>query len=58
LSTLAVIVAVVLVVPLLALLVAAARKATRPQARHLGPDDDQPYRSHAEASRRADAERL
>jgi len=44
LSTLAVIVAVVLVVPLLALLVAAARKATRPQARHLGSDSWGPGR--------------
>ena len=53
-STLAMIVAVALVVPLLGTLVVAARKAARPQAlEDLGPaDDDRLYRSHAEASRR------
>lgn len=59
-STLAVIVAVVLVMSLPAMLVAAARKAARPQPRHdVGPaDDDLSYRSHAEASRSTDAERF
>jgi len=54
------IVAVALVVPLLGTLVVAARKAARPRAlEDLGPsDDDRLYRSHAEASRRTEAERL
>jgi len=61
LSTLAMIVAVALVVPLLGTLVVAARKAARPRAlEDLGPADDDggSYRSHAEASRRTEAERL
>jgi hypothetical protein len=53
-STLALIVIVVVAALLLAMLVAGARKAARLRAqRALAPDDDvQPYRSHAEASRR------
>jgi hypothetical protein len=54
-----VIVAVVLM--LLAMLVAGARKAAALRAsRDLGPADDdvEPYRSHAEASRRAPSEKV
>lgn len=59
-STLAVIVAVLLVMLLLGMLIAVARKAARPHARHNDDPagDDRSYRSHAEASRRTDAERL
>jgi hypothetical protein len=56
-----IVVVVVVAVLLLATLVAGGRRSTRLRARHdLGPidDDAQPYRSHAEASRRGDAERL
>jgi hypothetical protein len=60
-STLAVIVLAVVAVLLLAMLVAGARKASRarpPQDRGPAGDETDPYRSHAEASRRGDAERL
>jgi hypothetical protein len=53
-SPLAVIVLVVVALLLLAMLIAGGRKAA--QARHdLGPagDETEPYRSHAEASRRS-----
>jgi hypothetical protein len=55
-STLAVIVVVVVALLLLAMLLAGARKAAQARAHHdLGPADDEtePYRSHAEASRRS-----
>ena len=53
-STLAVIVVVVVAVLLLAMLVVGGRKSVQARANQdLGPgDDDAPYRSHAEASRR------
>jgi hypothetical protein len=60
-STLAVIVLVVVAVLLLAMLVAGGRKAARVRTLPaLGPgeDDVTSYRSHAEASRRGDIERL
>jgi hypothetical protein len=60
-STVALIVFVVVAVLLLAMLIAGGRKAAQARARQaLGPihDDVQPYRSHAEASRRGDAKRL
>ncbi len=53
-SILAVIVLTVVAVLLLAMLVAGARRSVRTR-----PDDDEAhYRSHAEASRRGDAEGL
>jgi hypothetical protein len=59
-STLAVIVFVVVAVLLLAMLVAGAHKAPRVRTAHESdhPDDPPESRSHAEASRRGDAERL
>jgi hypothetical protein len=54
-SALAVIVIVIVALLLLAMLVAGGRKGAALGARHeLGPADDdvEPYRSHAEASRR------
>jgi hypothetical protein len=54
-STVALIVFVVVAVLLLAMLIAGGRKAAQARARQpLDPIDDdvQPYRSHAEASRR------
>jgi hypothetical protein len=58
-STLAVIVIVVVAVLLPAMLVAGGRRSARLRSRHLGPSDGAaPYRSHAEASRRSDLERL
>jgi len=60
-SALAVIVLVVVAVLLLAMLVAGGRRAARIRARPaIGPgeDDVTSYRSHAEASRHSDADRL
>ncbi len=54
-STLAVIVIAVVIVLLLAMLVAGARKAARTRP---GDEEVRPYRSHADASRRGDAEGL
>jgi hypothetical protein len=54
-STLALIVVVLVALMLLTMLVAGGRKAAALRASHdLGPADDdvEPYRSHAEASRR------
>lgn len=54
--TVAVIVLIVVAALLLAMLIAGARKASHPHPQDLSPADDaiQPYRSHAEASRRSD----
>jgi hypothetical protein len=58
-STLAVIVLVVVAVLLLAMLLAGGRKAANARARDGShPDRFEGHRSHAEASRRGDAERL
>jgi hypothetical protein len=59
-STLAVIAIVLVAVLLAAMLILGGRKAAALRAhRDLGPADDdvEPYRSHAEASRRSDSKR-